>query len=82
MVSSHMKISEWNQTIRETTMENKYKKGEIVFERVRPTQKLIVSRYSEGIYYCKDHEFQMRKELVYTERELALAQLFSPKNLR
>jgi len=53
-----------------TGMENKYKKGDIVNERVRPSQKLIVSRLFNKIYYCKVHENPQRKELVFFEREL------------
>jgi hypothetical protein len=51
-------------------METKYKVGEIVFERIRPAQKLIVSYYKNKIYYCKAQEHQHRKELVYFERDL------------
>jgi uncharacterized protein YodC (DUF2158 family) len=51
-------------------MENKYKSGEIVTERIRPTMKLIVNRYANGIYYCLIQERNSKKELVYLEREL------------
>jgi hypothetical protein len=51
-------------------MENKYKNGEVVFERIRPTQKLVIRGYFNGIYYCKCLEARTRKELVYFEREL------------
>jgi hypothetical protein len=51
-------------------MENKYKKGEIVKERIRPTQKLIITRYFNRLYYCKIEENPNLKELVYFEREL------------
>jgi hypothetical protein len=51
-------------------MENKYKRGEIVIERIRPTLKLIVSRYEDGIYYCLIQERESKRELVYFEREL------------
>jgi len=51
-------------------MEHKYKEGDIVNERVRPTQKLIVSRLFNKLYYCKVHEHPLRKELVFFEREL------------
>jgi hypothetical protein len=51
-------------------MENKYKSGEIVSERIRPSLKLIVSRYVNGIYYCLMQERNSKKELVYFEREL------------
>jgi hypothetical protein len=51
-------------------MENKYKSGEIVSERIRPSMKLIVSRYVNGIYYCLIQERSCKKELVYLEWEL------------
>lgn len=51
-------------------MENKYKPGEIVSERIRPSLKLIVSRYVNGIYYCLKQERANKKELVYFEGEL------------
>ncbi len=51
-------------------MESKYKNGEIVRERIRPTMKLMVSRYVNGIYYCFIQERNSKKELVYLEREL------------
>lgn len=51
-------------------MENKYKSGEIVSERIRPSLKLVVNRYVNGIYYCWIQERDSKKELVYFEREL------------
>jgi len=52
-------------------MDNKFKAGEIVIERIRPTLKLIVGNCINNLYYCKLKEFPKRKELVYFERELA-----------
>lgn len=54
-------------------MENKYKEGEVVKERIHPSQKLIVSRYADHVYYCKVEEYPNRKALVYFERELMSA---------
>jgi len=51
-------------------MENTYKKGEVVFERIRLNQKLIVEHFTDNIYYCKAQENSNRKDLVYLEREL------------
>lgn len=51
-------------------MENKFKEGDIVNERVRPSQRLIVSRLMNKIYYCRIQENPKRKELVFFEREL------------
>lgn len=51
-------------------MEPKFKQGEIVYERVRPAQKLVVRSHMGQIYYCKAEEHPNSKELVYFEREL------------
>jgi hypothetical protein len=51
-------------------MSTKYNEGDEVYERIRPYQKLIVSRCLQGIYYCKMIESRNRKELIYFEREL------------
>lgn len=53
-----------------TIKENKFKNGELVFERTNPYQKLSVSRYADRVYYCKIVNAPERKELVYFEREL------------
>ena len=51
-------------------MENTYKEGQEVRERIRPSQKLIVKRYAFDIYYCQPAENKNVKELVYLERDL------------
>jgi len=51
-------------------MENKFKKGEVVKERIRPSQNLIISRCNNRLYHCKIEENPNLKELVYFEREL------------
>jgi hypothetical protein len=53
-------------------MENKFKAGDIVYERIRPSQKLIISGYAGAIYNCTVQENQRRNALVYFERELSL----------
>lgn len=50
--------------------EHKFKKGEVVIEKTRPTNRLIISRFDNGMYYCKAEEGMERKELVYLERDL------------
>jgi hypothetical protein len=47
--------------------------GEIVIERIRPTNKLIIVRWDNGVYYCRPTwgGEQRRKDLVYLERDLA-----------
>lgn len=37
---------------------------------VNPTQKLLIRRYVDRIYYCKIQKDPAHKELVYFEREL------------
>lgn len=51
-------------------VEPKFKEGEIVYERVRPSQKLIIKNHSGLIYYCIPEEHPHHKELVFFEREL------------
>ncbi len=53
-------------------MKNLFLEGELVVERVRPGQLLIVARHAMQLYYCKVAENTKRKELVYSESELAL----------
>lgn len=52
-------------------LENKYKEGDEVFAKVNPSQKLIIRRYVDRIYYCKIKNNPELKELVYFEREIA-----------
>jgi hypothetical protein len=52
------------------SMKNKYKEGEIVYERVRPTQKLLIRRCADGVYYCNVEESHTKKELVFLERDI------------
>lgn len=50
--------------------ENKFKEGEIVYAKENPTQRLLVRRYVDRIYYCKIYDDPNQKELVFFEREL------------
>ena len=50
--------------------ENSYQIGDVVFERVRPGQLLIITGYGNNVYVCKIADQPKRKELVYAEREL------------
>jgi len=51
-------------------MEEKFKKGEIVFARIAPKTKLVVEDYKDRIYYCSLDDEPKKKHLVYFEREL------------
>ena len=72
------KIEEYIPKTKQITpiMENIYKEGEVVSERTRPNQKLIVKRYSSNMYYCQAEESATRRELVYLERDLMPSNLF------
>ena len=60
--------------LKKTSMENKFKEGDIVVERTRPSSRLIVTRCDGSLYYCKDVEFSKRKVLVYFDRDLKIAE--------
>ncbi len=51
-------------------MEKKYRNGEVVIDRIRPNQKLIVCNYRNGVYYCHSQEANTQRGLVYFERDL------------
>jgi hypothetical protein len=52
-------------------MVTKYKTGDVVIERIRPTNKLIIVRWDNGVYYCRPTWGDgRRKGLVYLERDL------------
>ena len=61
--------------MRKTVIENKYKEGDEVFERTNPSQKLIVTRFQNKIYYCSALDFPKRKDLVFFERDLMSEEL-------
>jgi hypothetical protein len=56
-----------------TALKNRYEDGEVVFERIRPSQKMVISGFSNGLYYCEVLGGQVKKALVYFERELRSA---------
>ena len=51
-------------------MENEFELGEIVHERVRPNQKLIITQQRGKIYYCVPQENRKRKALAFNARDL------------
>jgi hypothetical protein len=57
-------------------MENKYKAGDVVSERIRPNQRLKIKKFFNNLYYCIVLENPKRKELVYLERDLKLDSAF------
>ena len=50
--------------------EQKYKVGEVVFQKASPEEQLVVRRYISRIYYCKFQHHPDRKELALFEREI------------
>ncbi|MEQ8474420.1 MAG: hypothetical protein RIC35_24700 [Marinoscillum sp.] len=51
-------------------VQNKFEAGDTVFAKVNPTQKLIIRRYIDQVYYCRIPDKPDARELVYYEREL------------
>lgn len=51
-------------------MEGKYKKGDTVCAKVKPSVILVVRIYAYKIYYCTIKNNPSADELVYFEREL------------
>lgn len=51
-------------------LDNKFKNGDYVYEKVRPFQMLTVVNFLNGLYYCQIHERDSQKQLVYFENEL------------
>lgn len=51
-------------------MDNAYTLGEVVYERVRPNQKLVITRQNGQLYFCVPQENKKRKELVFHARDL------------
>jgi len=49
---------------------NKFKEGEVVYDKMRPDQKLVVKRFVSNVYYCAIPDEANRKDLVFFEREL------------
>lgn len=51
-------------------MKNEFKIGDVVYERIRPAHRLIVSKYHNNVYFCKSGDDLTHKELVFFGREL------------
>jgi hypothetical protein len=54
-------------------MKNKYKPGTIVFEKMFPKKKLVISRYANKLYHCLADEGPKRKEFLFFEKELMMS---------
>jgi hypothetical protein len=51
-------------------MENKFKRGDIVYAKSSPKLKLVVRHFASRIYYCQILNIKDAKDLVFYEREL------------
>ncbi|MDC3220113.1 hypothetical protein OAU00_03400 [Saprospiraceae bacterium] len=53
-------------------MDYKFKEGDEVCTKEKPSQKLIISRRFDYLFYCTLKDFPDQKEFVFFERELLL----------
>ncbi|MGW9684435.1 hypothetical protein [Flagellimonas sp. 2504JD1-5] len=51
-------------------MENRFKIGDVVCAKVRPSVSLVVRLYARKVYYCAIQNDPLANELVYFDREL------------
>ena len=56
--------------MKKNTMGNRYKKGDFVYAKVRPSVILVVRLYIRKIYYCTIQDNPSANELVYLDSEL------------
>lgn len=52
------------------TVENRHKKGDLVYAKVRPSVVLVVRLYVRKVYYCAIWNEPAANELVYLDSEL------------
>jgi uncharacterized membrane protein YtjA (UPF0391 family) len=52
----------------------KYAIGQVVYDKVRPGQTLIVKRIASSLYYCQPKESYTNRVLAYLERDLMSAE--------
>ena len=50
-------------------IETKFKKNDIVYERVNPYSRLVVEHYTDGLYYCR-LQGNHKRQFAFQEREL------------
>ncbi|WP_370086876.1 hypothetical protein [Ekhidna sp.] len=59
---------------------NKYNVGDTVTAKSATSQKLVIRRYIDQVYYCQVKDDPEKKELVYYERELVEDMALIEKN--
>ena len=50
--------------------DNLYKEGTVIYAKVEPTRKLIITKYHQRIYYCAVVDQPDQNHVAYFEREL------------
>ena len=51
-------------------VQNKYNAGDTIYAKEDPSEKLVIRRYIDKVYYCRVQARPESKELVYFEREI------------
>ncbi len=55
--------------MKEPSSHSRYAEGQHVFAKINPERGLIIRRYHDRIYYCREVD-RPEKEYVYFEREI------------
>ena len=56
--------------MKKSKMENRFKIGDVVCAKVRPSVSLIIQLYTRRVYYCTVQNDPLANELVYFDTEL------------
>ena len=56
--------------MKQPSLDSKYIDGQLVYAKVNPSRKLIIRRYYDRIYYCRDADGS-EKEYAFFEREIS-----------
>jgi hypothetical protein len=51
-------------------MDNKYPEGSLVYAIAAPEERMVIKRYIDRRYYCRQQKDAAQKERVFFEREL------------
>jgi hypothetical protein len=58
------------KSMKNNNTDNKYQEGLEVYAMNKPSEKLVIRRYVDRIYYCLIANHPDQKELAFFEREL------------
>lgn len=51
-------------------MDNKFPEGSLVYAIAKPEERMVIKRYIDRRYYCRQQKDPAQKELIFFEREL------------